>query len=698
MRVCRSDVPGPIVLTVFLLLSCIKPGTGQGPPRHYDGLIINEVMPAEAIGKPAWVELYNSGSDAVPLDGLCLMLTNSVSGEDRACTLAGGEVPPGERHVICSELVPFAVPLIKATFEEVSVTDPEGIIIDSFAPRFDFPSGRVPGRGESYARIPDAVGNWDITSTPTPGEMNYKIIPYLLDGLIINEVCPSGKWVELVGSEDRELQLEHSYLKNPSGGIIYTSPIGETIPQGGRLVIHCDADASELESFACYDNSGKRVASFSSSGLEAPPPGGSWSRLPDSSGEWHITGSPTPGEVNERLSDDDSGLRINELSPSAGWIEIVNPTVDIVRTRGLRLSIDGTVVYESGSIDLRPGDRISIDVGLPGDAFVSLHSVSGNLIDTFSSDDVEDGAHAGEGSSWSRIPDGSGKWYTVPTPTRDAANYGITEGNTVAIWVPQSLTNSLDLERLCTLGFGHVLLHEYAFRNFGRAKVEALVRQAEGLGMKLHIWLQCFWWNDEVKWRLPVIDPQGGNPPAYNQPLFDEILARAASYLESGVHGIHFDYIRFGGTGGRHNYPEHGITATGAITEFCRQANAMLKALDPGLMLSAAVMGEMNAQLPYGQDPQQMGRYLDILMPMAYISSYSYSPTVNLTVANWFADRCPPAQCWHGISTYDRSTAGLSAAEIHSDCLNITGSRAGGVALFRYGIGTLPDLTGMFLK
>ena len=56
-----------------------------------------------------------------------------------------------------------------------------------------------------------------------------------------------------------------------------------------------------------------------------------------------------------------------------------------------------------------------------------------------------------------------------------------------------------------------------------------------------------------------------------------------------------------------------------------------------------------------------------------------------------------PKQVWHGISTYDSSTQGLTAAEIYRDCENITHSNAHGIALFRYGLGTLPNLSGMFV-
>ena len=272
-------------------------------------------------------------------------------------------------------------------------------------------------------------------------------------------------------------------------------------------------------------------------------------------------------------------------------------------------------------------------------------------------------------------------------------------GNTIALWVRQSSTNSIDLDSLCRLGIGNILLHEYAFKNYGAAKVTSLANKAHELGMTLHIWMQCFWWNDDIKWRSPVIDRVGDTPARYDQDLFNDILNRGKNYIDSApIDGIHFDYIRFGGTANKHNFPDDGITGIGAITEFCRQAYVTLKGKKPSLVLSAALMGERNAQQYYGQDPQQMTQYIDILMPMAYISSYNYSSTTNVAVANWFADRAGDKQVWHGISTYNSNTQGLSAEEIYRDCYNIKSSRAKGIALFRDGIGTLPDFNGMFAQ
>ena len=70
-------------------------------------------------------------------------------------------------------------------------------------------------------------------------------------------------------------------------------------------------------------------------------------------------------------------------------------------------------------------------------------------------------------------------------------------------------------------------------------------------------------------------------------------------------------------------WDDQDYTGTGAITEFCRQANVALKAKNPKVVLSAALMGETNAQSYYGQDPgQRPGRVLHTHPSFILLLSY----------------------------------------------------------------------------
>ncbi len=261
------------------------------------------------------------------------------------------------------------------------------------------------------------------------------------------------------------------------------------------------------------------------------------------------------------------------------------------------------------------------------------------------------------------------------------------------IWLWSKYMNEVDLDSLAARDIDNIILHEVSFEKHGEDSTLAFIRAAQKKGLKVHIWFQCFY--KDGKWINPVDDSLN----RYKQEYFDEVVDRAAKYAKMGVDGIHLDYIRFGGTAHKHN-PSEEITATGCVTEFCRQINAATKAKNPGIILSAALMPEPDSEYYYGQDPAQMGQYIDILMPMIYFHSQSYqkggTPWAR-QVADHFATKGAPAKVWAGLTTYEDTDTALvvpmNAEKILRDCRMFTDSTmAEGVVLFRYGLGELPDL------
>jgi hypothetical protein len=111
-------------------------------------------------------------------------------------------------------------------------------------------------------------------------------------------------------------------------------------------------------------------------------------------------------------------------------------------------------------------------------------------------------------------------------------------------------------------------------------------------------------------------------------------------------------------------------------------------------------MPEPDSEYYYGQDPAQMGQYIDILMPMIYFHCDSYRkggrPWAKM-VADHFATKGAPAKVWAGLTTYEDTetehVVPMNAERILQDCRMFTDStKAEGVVLFRYGLGELPDL------
>lgn len=689
-----------VFFPVFMTVACTKPQVHpEDEPQSFDGLIINEVCPARTVTKSSWIEVCNTSQVGIDLKGLKIAYAADSAEEEVIATLFMGTVEPGGYYVVKSDEVSFLKPVLRANFGEISLEYNDGTVIDSFSAKYDCTSSAELEDGYSYSRVPDITGKWTVSNVATPGAPNYKITPYSITSIVINEVCPEEGWVEIVNNATSTQNLEYAYLAAPDGAVLYTFPASSNLEAGARTVVEF---TSGFAAFTLYSNTGKKVSEFTSDGMSDPAKGGSWSRLPDVSGSFRPVATATRNEANADIKSGPEGIVINEVCVKDGWVEIANSNLEITSVPQLTLYYAGAMETAAAVFDacsMAPGQKIVKRLDLASVTGLVLRTAAGEEVDRISASDVSGSLPPAVNCSWSRIPDGTGRFYAVRTPSEGEKNYGIQQDNNIAIWVTQSSTNTVDLEELCKLGYGQIFLHEYAFKNYGTEKVKSLLRQAESLGQTLHIWMQCFWWNDSTGWRLPVIDRVGDTPAAYNQAMFDEIINRAVPYVEAGVHGIHFDYIRFGGTAQKHNFPDDGITASGAITEFCRQANVKLKGLNPELVLSAAVMGEKAPQNSYGQDISQMKNYLDAFLPMAYISSYNYGPATNAGVAQWFKDKAGSKKVWHGVSTYDSSSRGLTAERIYSDCKNVEqNSTVDGVALFRYGIGTMPDMNDLFKK
>ena len=270
--------------------------------------------------------------------------------------------------------------------------------------------------------------------------------------------------------------------------------------------------------------------------------------------------------------------------------------------------------------------------------------------------------------------------------------------NTNAIWLWGSHMKEAPIQEWTDKGYGHILLNEAAFTRWGEDTVYAFIADCEELGLTVHVWFQCFYENG--KWIRPI----DGENKQIDQEYYTKVINRAIGYANKGVDGIHLDYIRYGGTAYKFDFPE--CRATYSITEFCRQLNTAVKAINPDIILSAALMPEVNSEYYYGQNPAEMGKYLDILMPMVYRYGYAGEDKPLSwveEVCNWFSDNSGGAEVWAGIQTYtldltreNESPIPMDAEHIYNDCVDIMNTKADGVVLFRHGIGEFPDLNNLF--
>ena len=181
--------------------------------------------------------------------------------------------------------------------------------------------------------------------------------------------------------------------------------------------------------------------------------------------------------------------------------------------------------------------------------------------------------------------------------------------------------------------------------------------------------------------------------------IAERIRTDAARYIEQwGVKGIHLDYIRFGGTAYKHNYTQE-VNSINAVNRACREVRETCDAFEEGLVTSAALMPEANSSEYYGQVPSQMAKYIHILMPMIYrYGSYNMSDNTFKSNSNYFAERAAAGGgvSWSGIQTYDANTKGLSAEKLRRDIDLMAETKASGIVLFRYQLGTFPDVNDLW--
>lgn len=414
------------------------------------------------------------------------------------------------------------------------------------------------------------------------------------------------------------------------------------------------------------------------------------------------------------LTDKYKGLVINEISAhdetldADSWVEILNTSDQTISLEDLGLYITDEYFRDrriyTGSGSLGAGERLvlttadeSLGTGINSAAqFVLRLGTKEVTTDSFDRDAIQASPLAARGS-YQRIPDGGDTWraLTYPSPARANEVFDLSATRPTAIWVWNSHIPSWAadgykvMKDLYALGYRHILLNYAAFHPNNKKATLEFITMAEETGWTVHAWIQCF--HNSSGWINPIDDEAG----CYKEEVFEGIVNDARRYIEEyGVRGLHLDYIRFGGTAYKHVISAE-VNATAAVNRCCREIRELADSYDEGIVTSAALMPEMNSTEYYGQAPAQMGKYLHILMPMIYRYSYHYSDATCQKVANWFADNSGGALMWSGIQTYvgnDTSVTPMDADAIRKDIDLFMDTRGTGIVLFRYGLGTFPDV------
>lgn len=243
-------------------------------------------------------------------------------------------------------------------------------------------------------------------------------------------------------------------------------------------------------------------------------------------------------------------------------------------------------------------------------------------------------------------------------------------------WLFGSDMKKVNLETVASKGINQIFLNFYAFELYGKGEVSNFVSTARSYGIDVHIWMQAFY---KGGWISPV-DSNG----KYKYSLFNSIIKQAKEYASiDGVAGIHFDYLRFPGTAYKHT---NGVAA---INYFTKKACSELHALNPDLIVSAAVMPEPSSmKYYYGQDIPTLSKYLDVIVPMVYKGNYGQGTSWIKSVTAKFVSQSNGADVWTGLQGYasDSNVNKLSALTLMNDANHAIMGGALGVIIFRYSL------------
>ena len=244
------------------------------------------------------------------------------------------------------------------------------------------------------------------------------------------------------------------------------------------------------------------------------------------------------------------------------------------------------------------------------------------------------------------------------------------------MWLFGRDMNSVDLNKLQKYGFKHVFLNFKALELYGKSGVEKWVKSARSHGIKVHLWMQVFYGQDD--WQNPVKNGK------INYNLINSKVKEAKKYAKiKGIAGVHFDYVRY--PGNAHNYP-NGVKA---INTFIKKSTKAIHAINKKLIVSAAVMPEPSGmKYYYGQDIKTMGKYLDAIVPMVYKGNYNAGRTWIKWVTQTLNKQSSKAKIWTGLQTYgsDSNLGKLSAKELLGDSQAAALGGANGIILFRFGL------------
>jgi uncharacterized lipoprotein YddW (UPF0748 family) len=246
-------------------------------------------------------------------------------------------------------------------------------------------------------------------------------------------------------------------------------------------------------------------------------------------------------------------------------------------------------------------------------------------------------------------------------------------------WVDRWHVFNVNLKKLSKTGTKNIFLLHTSFSKYGEAKILKWIKKAHKYGMKVHIWISVFY-------KGKFIHPVSKNG-VYNYKFMNKIIKQVKHYSQlKGVDGIHFDYLRFGGTAYQYK------NSVDAVNYFVKKACRTIRSVNPDIIISAAVMPEPNdMKYYYAQDIPTMSKYLDVIVPMVYKGNYEAGSKWIKKTTKQFVERSNGAIIWTGLQSYhsDSNIQKLSYKSLFKDAKYAKSGGASGIVIFRWGLSEL---------
>ena len=485
-----------LLLLLLISIPIICNGCSSNTVSSASGLVISEVMSSndytltdEEYGTPDWIELHNTSSEEINLEGYCL--SNNTK-KLRKFSFPDVTLRAGEYLLLyASDVMETESDKLASGFsisrggEYLILTDPFAGLVQQL---------EIPELAADISYAQSSSGQYGYTSSPTPGSENIDSaiqasLSDLFDpanhALVLNEVCPypakGFAWAELYNASQDTIDLSGYYISDRSAEpMLFRLPAVSIAPNSHALLYFSDDETLEQDGIAVgfsigsadttltlSDTAGRQMNTLS---WENGIPKGI-SVVPGDEGISYSVPSPLSAngsvawETNTLSAMDASDpVVINEVMPGnnrmipdalgncSEWVELYNRSSESVSLLGYYISDDPDdpfraalpditlnageyqIIYLSGTADIENGIHVGfrLSAGEP----VLLTTLNGMRQDTLSYDGV-----CPENASMGKDAGGKVVYYGTPTPGSENAK-AYAAANAIAWFDPNGISIS----------------------------------------------------------------------------------------------------------------------------------------------------------------------------------------------------------------------------------------------------------------